>query len=77
MKVIQIVIDSELLAAADSAARQTKQNRSELMRDAVREHLKRFDLRAKEQRDREGYLLQPHTRGEPQIWEAEAAWPAE
>jgi metal-responsive CopG/Arc/MetJ family transcriptional regulator len=77
MRVIQIVIDKELLDAVDHAARHSKQNRSELMRDAVREHLKRLDLRAKEQRDREGYLSQPHSRGESHAWELEAVWPAE
>jgi metal-responsive CopG/Arc/MetJ family transcriptional regulator len=77
MRVIQIVIDNELLDAVDHAAQQSKQNRSELMRDAVREHLNRLDRCAKEQRDREGYLLQTHSRGESQTWESEAAWPAE
>lgn len=77
METIQIVLDKGLLQAADRAARQTKRNRSALMRDALREHLRRLDLRAQEDRDREGYLRRPQDRQEPLAWEAETAWPAE
>jgi len=77
METIQIVLDKKLLHAADVAARQTKQNRSALVREALREHLRRMELRAQEERDREGYLRQPRTQAEGQLWEAEAAWPAE
>jgi metal-responsive CopG/Arc/MetJ family transcriptional regulator len=77
METIQIVIDNELLQATDQAARQTRQNRSALVRDALREHLRRLELRASEERDREGYSREPQARGESQVWEAEATWPAE
>jgi metal-responsive CopG/Arc/MetJ family transcriptional regulator len=77
MEVVQIVLDKRLLQAADQAARRTKKNRSALVRDALREHLRRLELRAREERDRAGYSRQPHTRDESQDWEAEAAWPSE
>jgi metal-responsive CopG/Arc/MetJ family transcriptional regulator len=77
METIQIVLDKKLLQAADRAARQTKRNRSALVRDALREHLRRLDMRAREARDREGYSRQPQVEGESHVWEAEAAWPAE
>ena len=77
METIQIVLDKELLHATDRAARRTKRNRSALVRDALREHLRRLEVRAKEERDREGYLRQPHPPDESLVWEAEAAWPAE
>lgn len=77
MEVIQIVLDKRLLHAADQAARRTKRNRSALVRDALREHLRNLDLRAREERDRAGYSKQPQTRDEGRAWEAEAAWPAE
>jgi metal-responsive CopG/Arc/MetJ family transcriptional regulator len=77
METVQIVLDKKLLDAADEVARQTKQNRSALVRDALREHLRRFEVRASEDRDRDGYSRRPSTQGESQIWEAEAAWPAE
>jgi mRNA interferase MazF len=45
MKTIQIVLDKRLLEAADQAARRTRQNRSALVRDALREHLRRLEVR--------------------------------
>ena len=75
MEIVQIVLDKKLLHDADQAARRTKKNRSALVRDALREHLRRLETRAREQRDREGYSTQPQPHDER--WEAEAEWPAE
>ena len=72
METIQVVLDKQLLQAADRAARRTKQNRSALVREALREHLRLLERRAMENRDREGYSRQPQ---ESNKWEAEAAWP--
>ncbi len=46
MEIVQIVLDKKLLHAADQAAKRTKRNRSALVRDALREHLRRLELRA-------------------------------
>jgi hypothetical protein len=46
-----------------------------LVRDALREHLRRLELRAREERDRQGYLLQSQADMEAQDWESEATWP--
>lgn len=77
MKIAQIVLDERLLQAADRAARRTRTNRSALVRDALREHLRRLDVQAKEERDRRGYSRKPHARDEALAWEAEATWPPE
>ena len=77
METVQIVLDKKLLQAADQAARRTKKNRFALVRDALREHLRRLELRAREERDREGYSRQPQTHDAGLDWEAEAAWPLE
>ncbi len=77
METIQVVLDTKLLKAADRAARRTRRNRSALIRDALREHLRRLEIQALEERDREGYLKQPPDQDEVLFWEAEAAWPAE
>jgi metal-responsive CopG/Arc/MetJ family transcriptional regulator len=77
METIQVVLDKKLLHATDQAARQTKRNRSALVRDALREHLRRLEARAREERDRQGYSTQPQTTAETDVWEAEAAWPAQ
>lgn len=73
MEIVQIVLDKKLLQAADRAARRTKRNRSALIRDALREHLRQLETRARELRDREGYAKQPQNERES-AWEREAAW---
>lgn len=77
METIQIVLDKKLLLATDRAARRAKRNRSALVRDALREHLRRLEVRDKERRDRLGYSARPEARNESNQWEVEAAWPEE
>jgi metal-responsive CopG/Arc/MetJ family transcriptional regulator len=75
METIQIVLDKKLLVATDRAACRMKANRSALVREALREHLRRLEIRAKEDRDRDGYSKRPQTRVDSEPWEAEATWP--
>lgn len=77
METVQIILDKSLLEATDRAARRAKRNRSALVRDALREHLLRLDVLAREERDRAGYEKQKQTDDESRRWEAEAAWPWE
>ena len=77
METVQIVLERELLEATDRAARRTRRNRSAFVRDALREHLRRLELRGREERDREGYSKRAASPGESRLWEAEAAWPTE
>ena len=77
METIQIVLDKQLLRATDRVAQQRKQNRSALVRDALREHLRRLSIRDMEERDRAGYAKRPESLDESSAWEAEASWPAE
>ena len=75
MQTVQIVIDDELLEAADRMAQQIKVNRSALVREALREYLKRLRYRELERRDREGYKRYPNTVDELAVWEGVATWP--
>lgn len=77
METIQIVLDKSLLQATDRAARRTKQNRSALIREALHEHLRRLEGRAKEELDRAGYLKHPPMPEDAALWEGDAAWPPE
>jgi metal-responsive CopG/Arc/MetJ family transcriptional regulator len=77
METVQIVLDKKLLQATDQAARRTKRNRSALVRDALREHLRRLEIQAREERDRHGYVSRPQLADESLGWESEAVWPAE
>ena len=76
METVQIVLDHKLLRAADKAARRTGRNRSALVRDALREHLRRLAIRDLEELDRAGYSGKRQVKDESSIWEAEAEWPA-
>lgn len=75
METIQVVLDSKLLQAADRAARRQKVNRSALIRDALREHLKRLQVATLEAQDRRGYESRPQRVEEYRVWEDAAAWP--
>ena len=77
METIQVVLEANLLRAADRAVRKLKTNRSALLRDALREHLKRLDLFEKERRDREGYIRYPDSLDESAAWAEVADWPEE
>lgn len=77
METVQIVLDKKLLTATDKAARRRKVNRSALVREALREHLRRLEIRTLEERDRDGYLRQPQSEEEEHLWETVAAWPEE
>jgi len=77
METVQVVLDKKLLIATDRAARRLKRNRSALVRDALREHLKRLEIHGREESDRIGYARQPVNLTEVSQWEAEASWPEE
>jgi metal-responsive CopG/Arc/MetJ family transcriptional regulator len=75
METVQIVLDDKLLMAANKAARRSRLNRSQLVREALREYLLRLEMKTREERDREGYANKPQAHVEWQAWEREAAWP--
>ena len=75
METIQVVIDAQLLKQADRSAHKLKVNRSELVRMALREHIKRQEIAELEERDRKGYERIPSDPDEFAMWEAEAQWP--
>jgi len=77
METIQVVLDSRLLRATEIAARRSKLNRSALIREALRAHLKNLEIRERELRDRKGYEAGPRYAADLSGWEAEAIWPEE
>jgi len=77
METIQVVLEAELLKAADKAVRKLKTNRSALFREALREHLKRIESAEREKRDREGYERYPDLVDQPAVWDRVADWPDE
>jgi metal-responsive CopG/Arc/MetJ family transcriptional regulator len=77
METIQVVLDLKLLKATDRVAHRKKVNRSALIRDALRDHLKRLEIQSLEERDRRAYEARPNHDTEWARWEAEAVWPDE
>ena len=77
METIQVVLDAKLLKAADRAARRQKVNRSALIREALRAHLKKLATHELEEADRLGYQRHPQREDEWAVWVKEAAWPPE
>jgi metal-responsive CopG/Arc/MetJ family transcriptional regulator len=75
METIQVVLNSELLRATDGAARRVRMNRSALVREALRDYLKRLEMRELEGRDRAGYQKHPDVSTEAADWEQVASWP--
>ena len=75
MATIQVVLEDSLLQAADRAVRRLKVNRSALVRDALREHLRRLSTHERERRDREGYARHPIAKDEFGAWARVTAWP--
>ncbi len=77
MKTIQVVLDAELLKAADAAAKRRGFNQSALIRQALQEHLKRLRIQDLEARDRRGYQARPQRVEEYRSLEETAVWPDE
>ena len=75
METIQVVLGSDLIRAADGAARRARVNRSALVREALLEYLKRLETRELEARDRAGYEEHPDVSTGVADWEQVAAWP--
>jgi metal-responsive CopG/Arc/MetJ family transcriptional regulator len=71
---IQVVLDAELLKAADRAARRLKINRSAFIRQAMREHLRALRIRQREEADRSGYERSKESSAELAAWDRVAAW---
>ncbi len=75
MPTIQVVMDEELLQAADEAARRHRINRSALIREALRRHLDRVVRLELVRSDREGYAAKPDDAEEARRWEGVTEWP--
>jgi metal-responsive CopG/Arc/MetJ family transcriptional regulator len=75
MNTIQVVLEEDLLRSADRAARQLKVNRSALIRDALREHLRRLRVGDLERREREAYDRTPDDPAEFAALDKVTAWP--
>ena len=75
METIQVVLEGDLLRRVDKTARRLKLNRSALIREALREHLRQLQLRSREESDRRGYQRTPEDPDALSAWDGVASWP--
>ncbi len=75
MSTIQIVLDDDLLAAADAQAARAGEDRSDLIQEALRDHLRRLKVKEMEEQERLAYQRVPDTLDDWEGWEKIAAWP--
>ncbi len=74
VKTIQVVLEADLLVQADQAASRSGTNRSALIRDALREHLRHLRIIRLEEQDRLGYERAPDGEDDLTGWETAASW---
>ena len=75
MTTIQVVLDDDLLDLTDQLAKKRHINRSALIREALRAHLKKLRYQDLESQEREAYRRQPDEMAEVTLWERVAEWP--
>jgi metal-responsive CopG/Arc/MetJ family transcriptional regulator len=76
MKTIQMTIDERLLKLVDKMSRARNTTRSAFIRDALEAEIRRARIREEEARHAAGYVRQPVSRGEFDVWQNEQDWGA-
>jgi len=75
MVTIQVVLDDSLLELADRFAKRQRINRSALIREALRAHLKKLRYAELENQERAAYEQRPDDLNEVSRSERVADWP--
>lgn len=74
MKVVQMTLDEDLVAAVDRLVRRLKTTRSAFARDALRDALAKQRMNEMEQKHRLGYSKHPIESGEFDVWPSQQRW---
>ena len=74
MRTIQMTLDEELVKSVDFIVKDLKTTRSAFTRDALREAIKRYQIKCLEEKHRLGYKRKPASKNEFSIWENEQEW---
>jgi metal-responsive CopG/Arc/MetJ family transcriptional regulator len=74
MKTIQMTLDDDLVHAVDRVTKQMKTSRSAFTRIALREAVKKYEVRRLEEKHQKGYTRHPAEADEFLIWEDEQVW---
>jgi len=71
MRTIQMTLDEDLVKKVDIIASELKTTRSAFTRDALREAVRKYNVRRLELKHRQGYMEHPVNLEEFSIWEDE------
>lgn len=74
MRIVQMTLDKELVKQVDKIARETGTTRSAFTRDALRQAIRRVQVRRMEEQHRQGYMRKPVSADEFTGWEPEQVW---
>ncbi len=74
MRTIQMTLDDDLVDAVDKLAKKLKTTRSAFARKALREAIKRVNIRSLENKHKRGYERYPAGKAEFSVWESEQEW---
>jgi metal-responsive CopG/Arc/MetJ family transcriptional regulator len=74
MRTIQMTLDDDLVKIVDDIAKELETTRSAFTRDALREAVKKYNIRRLELKHRQGYAAQPVNKEEFSVWEKEQNW---
>lgn len=75
VETVQVVLDEDLLKAADRLAARLRLNRSALVREALRTYLQLVRTREREAADKAGYGRIAERASEFAVWDPVASWP--
>ncbi len=74
MRTIQMTLDDNLVEDVDKLVKKLKTTRSAFARKALREAIKRVNIRALENKHKKGYERYPIAKTEFSVWESEQEW---
>ena len=74
MRTVQMTLDEGLVKSVDQAAKKGHTTRSAFTRDALREALRRLEIRQMEARHKLGYRERPVVGDEFRVWEKVQKW---
>ena len=77
MRTIQMTLDDDLVKKVDIIATELNTTRSAFTRDALREAVRKYNIRRLELKHRQGYTKHPVNQGEFSDWEDEQNWGGE
>lgn len=74
MRVIQMTLDDDLVEKVDVIVNELQTSRSAFTRTALREAVKKYNIRVLESKHRKGYAVHPVDKDDLSVWENEQDW---